>query len=92
MLEQGSNHTFANATPLMTRGDADFVDPQLRRFVWMDVVDAGGKSDHLSLIDRHGQMVVRVAEKLGHQARIDVMIEDAWCDVAKHRPIAGIES
>ena len=84
MLEERSNHSLANATPLMTRGHPDLVDPQLRRFIRMDVVHTGGKSDHLPLIDRHGQMMAGIAEELGQMARIDGTIEHIRRDVGEH--------
>ena len=92
MLEQRLNHSFANPATLMTRGHTDLVDPQLGRFIRMHVVHTGGKSDHLSLIDRHGQMMAGIAEELGEKARIDGMIEHIRRDVGKRRLIAGIEN
>lgn len=61
MFQQRLNHGFADATALMTRRDADLVNPQLGRLVRMNVMYPGGKSDDLSLIDRDHQMVAVIA-------------------------------
>ena len=60
-MQQRSHHLFTNSTALMTRGDTNFVDPQLRRLVWMDVMHRRGKSNHLPLIERNHQMMPFVA-------------------------------
>jgi hypothetical protein len=76
----------------MIRRDADFVDPQLCRLVRMDVVHAGGKSDHLPLIDRYRQVMAGVTEEFARQSWIDRIVEDARRDAGQERLTARIEN
>ena len=47
----------------------------------MNVMHARGKSDDLSLIDRHGQMMTMVTEEFGNEPRINSVVEYAWSHV-----------
>ena len=67
----------ADPLPLMFRGDADLVDPQLRRLVRMHVVDGGCHAHDLTIQHGHGQMMAGVCEELGQPAGMDVVIEHA---------------
>src|SRR5688500_18703642 len=58
----------------------------------MDVVHAGGKSDHLALINGHRQMMTGGAQEFACKTRSDRVVKDVWCDVGKDRLVAAIEN
>lgn len=62
-FEERAQHGFAQSAPPVCGRDGDFVDPQLRLLVWMDIVDARCKADGESIIDGNGDVMAWVGEK-----------------------------
>jgi hypothetical protein len=76
---------------LVGRGNPDLVHPQLGRLVRVDVMYPRGEADHLLAIDRDGQVVPGITEKLGRPPRIDRLIEDVLRDPVEYRSVIGVE-
>jgi len=89
---EGGQQPSPDAAALMGRCDADLVDPQLGRLVWMDVVDRGGKADDRPGVDRDGDVVSGVVEELGAETVIDRPVEHVRRDTFEHLGVPGPEN
>src|SRR5687767_5747130 len=73
----------------MRRCDADFIDPQLRRFVGMDVMHAGGEADNDAVVDRHREVMTLVVDELTSKRRLDRIVEDVVGNAVEYGAVAG---
>ena len=91
MLQECLNNGLADPMTMMAWSDGDFVDPEVRGLVRMDVVHTRRESDDLPLIDGNRQMMPFVLKELCHERRIERVVEDAWRDVPEKGVVAGLE-
>jgi len=71
------------------RSNQNKTHEQLRGgLVRMEVVNAGGESDHQAIVDRHRNVMPRVGEKCCRRLRIDSMVEDIGGDLGEDVLIA----
>src|SRR4029077_7734218 len=59
----------------MCRRKSNLVDPQFWRFVRMDVVDSGCKTDDQAIVDSDSDVMSRVFKKFLRQFRINWVVE-----------------
>jgi hypothetical protein len=102
-IEKRAQQRLAQAAAAMRRGDGDFVDPQLRRLVGMEVVDAGGEADDEGRdaarfggsgggrVDGDGDVVVRVGEEFCGEGWVDGIVDELRGDVGEDEVVTGAE-
>lgn len=65
---------------LVSSRHANFVHPQLGRFVGMDVVHSGRHADNLPAEQRNRHVMPGIGEKFGGPSRVDRGVENVWRD------------
>lgn len=74
--EERSNQSPRDAVALPLRRHPNLVDPELRLFIGMDVMQCARHPHHHAIDKRNGDVMARIGEKFGAPFTIDGVVED----------------
>ncbi|CAE6907661.1 hypothetical protein R69749_08486 [Paraburkholderia domus] len=83
-LKEGPQHGLAQSAMSMCRRKRNLVDPQLCRFVGVDIVNSRGKADDHAIVDRNSNVMTRVLKKFSGQFWIYRIVEYLGCNVCEN--------
>jgi hypothetical protein len=67
----------------MRRSNANLVDPEFRRLVWVHIVDGRGKADYLASVQSDSQVVSGIVQKLRRKVSVNSVVEDTRRDASQ---------
>ena len=74
---------------VMRRGDSELVDPELRRFVRVHVMDGGHHPDDDVILHGNDEMMPGISHELPHPAFVHGTVEHIECHVLENRGVGG---
>jgi hypothetical protein len=86
-LDEPGHQLTSKALPLKPAGDADLVDEQGQRLVWMDVADARGHAHDLTLCDGHNEKVRGTRQKGAKEFWLNGVVEDIIVHAVEQRRV-----
>ena len=76
--EQRPQQFLSEAPTPVPGGNPDFIDPELRVLVRVNVVHRRGEAHDVTLVQRNGQMMPSVLEELADEVTSHRKVEDLW--------------